>query len=69
MRVKSASWRKRHAIQIASQLPENIEDALAVLDYVRELVTVFLNEDRPKGDQARVLAFSRSSEIRSPSSK
>ena len=29
---------KRHAIQIATQLPENREEALRVLDYARELV-------------------------------
>jgi hypothetical protein len=38
----NTGWQKRHAIQIVSQLPENVEDALAVLDYARDLVTDFL---------------------------
>jgi len=29
------AWRKRHALQIAAQLPENPEDAEAVLNYTR----------------------------------
>lgn len=29
---------RRYAIQIAQQLPENKEDALALLRYIRELV-------------------------------
>lgn len=36
---------RRLAIQIASQLPEDAAEALAVLDYVREVVDTFL---RPK---------------------
>lgn len=44
-------WQKRHAIQIVSQLPENIDDALAVLSYARDLVTSFLaiDDDRVEG--------------------
>ena len=37
-------WRKRHAIQIVAQLPENTADALAVLDHARDLVERFLAE-------------------------
>ena len=29
---------KRYAVQIATQLPDNREDAMRVLDYARELV-------------------------------
>lgn len=35
-------WRRRHAIQIVAQLPDNYEDALAVLKYAEELVRGFL---------------------------
>jgi hypothetical protein len=35
-------WHRRHAIQIAAQLPEGIEDALMVLELTRELVETFL---------------------------
>ena len=35
-------WHKRQAIQIAAALPENREDALAVLELARSLVEGFL---------------------------
>lgn len=35
-------WRKRQAIQIAAQLPDEAADARVVLDYARELVDNFL---------------------------
>jgi hypothetical protein len=38
---------KRHAIQIAAQLPEREEDALAVLEYAKTLVRSFLGDPRP----------------------
>ena len=36
------SWHRRHAIQIAAALPENVEDAVIVLDLARNLVLGFL---------------------------
>ncbi len=36
------AWQRRHAIQIAAALPENREDALAVLELARDLVESFL---------------------------
>lgn len=36
------AWHRRHAIHIASQLPEDPEDALAVLRLSMELVEKFL---------------------------
>ena len=38
MSKKEAAGLKRYAIQIATQLPENRDEALRVLDYVREIV-------------------------------
>ena len=38
-------WRKRQAVQIAAQLPEDKEAALAVLEYARSLVLDFLDKD------------------------
>jgi hypothetical protein len=35
-------WRRRHALQLASQLPDGPADALVILDLVRELVVSFL---------------------------
>jgi hypothetical protein len=43
---------KRMAVQIASQLPEDESEALAVLDYTRELLTGYL---RPSGASLRVV--------------
>lgn len=63
MRVKSDSLRRRHAIQIAAQLPANQDDALAILRLAEELVKGFLGQadDRPAHP---VLAFSSASESR-----
>ncbi len=35
-------WRRRQALSLAGQLPENLTDALAVLEFTRELVVTFL---------------------------
>ena len=62
-------WRRRHAIQIAAQLPEDAEDALIVLECARELVEGFLARPLPsQSDQPEglVLVFSEAS---GPSSK
>lgn len=42
-------WLKRQAIQIASQLPEDQAQAVAVLDYARILVTEFMLKDFKRG--------------------
>ncbi len=36
------NWHRRHAIQIAAQLPERTEDALTVLELTKELIEGFL---------------------------
>jgi hypothetical protein len=35
-------WRRRHALTLASQLPDNPADGLIILDLTRELVVSFL---------------------------
>lgn len=57
-------WHRRHALQIAMQLPEDTADALAVLEATRVLVASYLAEDRrPDGlpvlvrDAGEVLMF------------
>lgn len=55
-------WRHRHAIQIAAQLPENVEDALEVLRLAERLVREFLVERAvltPESQRGGVLAFPR----------
>jgi hypothetical protein len=46
---KNDNWHRRHAIQIAAQLPEDAKDALIVLDLAKSLVETFLaeGEDQP----------------------
>lgn len=48
--AESHDWRRRTAIQIAAQLPDNPDDALVVLDYARELVGFLA---RPADDEER----------------
>jgi hypothetical protein len=43
--MKIEHWHRRSALCLASQLPENPDDALAVLDCVRELVGTFLRSE------------------------
>lgn len=45
--MPDTSWRRRQAVQIVAQLPENPEDALAVLDLAKLLVQSFLLESQP----------------------
>lgn len=53
------TWLRRHAIQIAAQLPENPDDALRVLEFTKQLVEDFLKSqpalDRPLA--AEVIRF------------
>lgn len=57
------NWHRRHAIQIAAQLPEDPADALRVLELTKQLVEEFLGPqtalDRAVG--ADVLPFPASS--------
>lgn len=49
MSTQGEAWKKRHAIQIAAQLPEDPDDALSVLGYARDLVEDFLREGGSDG--------------------
>jgi hypothetical protein len=51
--------RGRHALRLASQLPDGRDDALAVLDCVRELVATFLQLDAPEPAKAPVVTLIR----------
>ena len=55
-------WRRRHALTLASQLPDNPADALVILDLVRELVVTFLQPGvmpEPEPAKAPVIALVR----------
>jgi hypothetical protein len=54
-----ADWRRRHALNMAGQLPENVTDALAILDRLRELVVTFLHVDMPEPAKAPVVTLVR----------
>jgi hypothetical protein len=49
-------WLRRQAIQLASQLPDGRDDALAILRFAKELVTGFLERDQqPVGSGLRLV--------------
>lgn len=39
---KGEAWHRKHAIQLAAQLPDDPEDALLVLELTKQLVDKFL---------------------------
>lgn len=55
---------RRQAIQITAQLPDNTAEALAVLDYARDLVTGFLEEPEPEPVSTNVTDFPASASSR-----
>jgi hypothetical protein len=52
----TTSWQKRHALQIAGQLPENLEDARLILQHAREIIER-LHDNEPPSASRPVLAF------------
>jgi len=55
--AKEESWHRRQAVMLASQLPEETEDALLVLRLATQLVTDFLTVDQPERKPAPVIAL------------
>lgn len=53
-----SDWRRRHAIQIAAQLPESIDDALIVLEFTREIVESFLAKQLHELPERRLAVLS-----------
>ncbi len=45
---KIEQWHRRHAIQLAAQLPDGIEDARIIVRLVGELICDFLAEPEAK---------------------
>ena len=52
--MKENSWHRRHAIQFASQLPDETEDAMIILRLMTRLVTGFLDAPEPEQKPAPV---------------
>jgi hypothetical protein len=57
--MKIETWHRRHALTLASQLPDGRDGALAGLDCVRELVATFLQSDMPEPAKAPVVTLIR----------
>jgi hypothetical protein len=57
--MKIERWHRRHALMIASQLPDGKGDALAVLDCVKELVATFRQSDTPEPAKATIVTLVR----------
>jgi hypothetical protein len=59
--MKPENWHRRHAVMLASQLPEETEDALTVLRLATQLVTGFLAEPDEAPKAAPVFSIIQSS--------
>ena len=57
--MKEKPWHRRHALMIASQLPEDHNDALAVLCAAIDLVQGFLAETEPAEKQKPAMTVVR----------
>jgi hypothetical protein len=57
--MKIEQWHRRQAIVLAGQLPDGPDDALAVLDCVREIVVTFLQVDTREPAKAPVVTLIR----------
>ena len=55
----SANWHKRHALTLASQLPENASDANAIIRELQHLVDSWLHPVEINQPAANVLAMRR----------
>ena len=47
--LMAENWHKRHALQLASQLPDNASDANAVIRELHDLVNAWLHVAQPAG--------------------
>jgi hypothetical protein len=56
--MKIETWHRRHALMLASQLTDGRDDALAVLDCVREFVAI-LQSDMLEPAKAPVVTLIR----------
>jgi hypothetical protein len=59
MTLKEEAWHRRHAVMLASQLPENTNDALIILRLTTQLVTDFLTQSGEAQKPSPVVAFVR----------
>jgi hypothetical protein len=57
----SEDWHKRHALMLASQLPDNAADARAVLCAVQDIVDSWLHAE-PAPTPSKIIALLRDKE-------
>lgn len=65
--AEDSTWKRRHAIQIAAQLPADPLEAIAILELAKQLVQIFLMENHPtlvSDRTAEVRAFAASTSSR-----
>ena len=54
--MRDEAWKRRHALQLAAQLPDDPADALDVLRYTRQLVEDYLCDGpKPEGCTVRLV--------------
>jgi hypothetical protein len=56
------NWHKRHALMLASQLPENASDANAVIRELQDLVDTWLHVDREPAQGVKLVKLVRDTE-------
>jgi hypothetical protein len=55
---RDKSWHRRQALQVASMLPNDADDALAILEIARQIVQEFWKiKDRPKDRKPNVITL------------
>lgn len=55
--AKDLAWHRRQALMLASQLPENAEDGLIILQLATQIAADFLSVDEPEKKSAPVIAL------------
>jgi hypothetical protein len=55
----SDNWHRRHAIQLACQLPDDASDARAILREVQNLVDTWLHVDREPPPGTKLVSLIR----------
>ena len=59
--TKEEAWHRRHAIMLASQLPDSTEDGLIILRLATQIVTDFLMQSGEAQKPTPVVTFVRGS--------
>lgn len=55
--AKDLAWHRRHAVQLAAQLPDDTDDGLIILRLATQILTDFLSVDEPEKKSAPVVTL------------